>query len=507
MSEVRPDVDLSALARQPPVIQPPRRGCMRWLLPLVILLGFLAVLASVATDLLRPARDVTVLRPRALDPDAARAVASGTVVAQAAGWVEPDPFPIHVTALAAGVVADVLVQESDVVERGQVVAHLIDEDARLAHVASLGELARAQAEVSLAEAELRIASASFEAALGVTERAATTGANVEGKEAEALHRSAAVKQGEARLRLAEDELAVQRELEALDATGSRQVDIARARVEEEQALLEILHADAALAAADAAVARAAHDRALGDVEHRFEDRLAVDTAQSRLDRARAEVARLEAARDEALLRLERMAVRAPADGVVLERLATPGSVVSPGRPSEAICNLYDPTSLRVRVDVPLADVGRLFVGQRATIEAGSRPRRPYEGEVLRIVQLADIQKVTLEAQVRVIDPDALVRPDMLVQVRFLGAAEEAGAGDGEDAGAPSVVLAPRRLVEDGAVWVVDPGGVAARRAVDVGASDGDWVEVRSGLNLSDKVIDRGRAGLAAGDRVRIREGR
>ena len=74
--------------------------------------------------------------------------------------------------------------------------------------------------------------------------------------------------------------------------------------------------------------------------------------------------RLAALRDEAALRLDRMEVRAPAAGVVLARLAQPGSVLSGASPGHPVCSLYDPASLRVRVDVPQADVGKLFVGQR-----------------------------------------------------------------------------------------------------------------------------------------------
>lgn len=500
MSQARSDIDLDALARKPVEIQPPRRGWRRWIVPVLILGGFAGVLFSTLPDLLKETREVTVVRPRPLEGEAARRSAAGRVVAQAAGWVEPDPFPIEVTALADGVVEEMLVQESDVVERGQVVARLIDEDARLANIAAMSELARAQAEVGEAEAELGIAREVLEAALGVTEAEAKARATLEGKEAETGHREAAVKQGEARLRLAEDELAVQRELLAADATGQRQVDIAMTSVEEQQALLEILHADAALARAEMQTAMAVHTRALSDVEYRFEDRLAVDVAEARLDRARSEMQRLEARRDESALRLERMAVRAPASGVVLERMAAPGSVVVGS--SAVLATLYTPDSLRVRVDVPLVDVEKLFVGQRAEIVSGARPGRPFQGSLLRVVQLADIQKVTLEAQVKVEDPDELIRPDMLVQVRFMGA--ELPEGVAMEAEAAESVMVPERLVSGGKIWIVDgASGLAAQRSIEIGGTDGDWVEVLDGVNLTDKLIDEGRAGLSDGARVHI----
>jgi HlyD family secretion protein len=208
----------------------------------------------------------------------------------------------------------------------------------------------------------------------------------------------------------------------------------------------------------------------------------------------------EAARDAARLRLERTTVTSPADGVVLERLAQPGSVLAEG--GAPVCTLFDPAHLRIRVDIPQGDIGKISTGQRVEILADARAGEPYHGEVVRLLQKADIQKVTLQAHVRVTDADALLRPEMLCQVRFLG---EAGNGD---ASASDAVSIPARLLgADGSVWVIDGvRNVAVRRAVEVGARSGERVEIRSGLNLSDKLIDEGRAALRDGSRVRVQGG-
>jgi RND family efflux transporter MFP subunit len=205
--------------------------------------------------------------------------------------------------------------------------------------------------------------------------------------------------------------------------------------------------------------------------------------------------------DEARLRLERMVVRAPASGVVLERLATVGSEL--GGVTRTVATLYDPASVRVRVDVPQQDLAGLFVGQRARVESDARPGRPYEGEVIRIVRKADLQKVTMQAHVRILEGDDLLRPEMLTQVRFL--APETGAG--EPASAGGAVAVPARLVLEGErVWVLDvESGTAVVRRVRVGARQGDLVVVEEGLDLSEKLIDAGGAPLRDGERVRAQE--
>jgi multidrug efflux pump subunit AcrA (membrane-fusion protein) len=135
--------------------------------------------------------------------------------------------------------------------------------------------------------------------------------------------------------------------------------------------------------------------------------------------------------------------------------------------------------------------------------ADSRPGKPYRGEVVRLVHKADIQKVTLQVHVRLADADALLRPEMLVQARFLalGGAASSATGDGTN-----IVLAPARLVEGGAVWIVEGATrTATRRTVELGATRGELVEVRSGLNASDKLIDAGRSEVREGSRLDIRE--
>jgi RND family efflux transporter MFP subunit len=249
------------------------------------------------------------------------------------------------------------------------------------------------------------------------------------------------------------------------------------------------------------VAAAELERARRDRDLRIEERLRVETAEAAVELAQGTLAERQASSDEAQLRLERMVVRAPARGVVLERLATVGSEL--GGAQRAVATLYDPASIRVRVDVPQQDLAVLFVGQRARIESDARPGHPYQGEVIRIVRRADVQKVTMQAHVRLLDGDDLLRPEMLVQVRFLAPDAEGAA---QDAVGQAVAVPARLVREGGEVWVLDvERGAAVLRRVRVGARDGDLVVIEQGLDLSDKLVDAGDSPLREGERVRARE--
>jgi HlyD family secretion protein len=502
---MRGDVDLGALARPAASVKPPRRSWLRIALPIAILLAFAAILVSSLGDLFRGSVEVTVVRPKPVE-QGSDAATSQRIVLQAAGWVEPDPFAMQVTALASGVVREMLVLESASVKRGDPVARLVDDDAQLACVGAQAMLAEAQADLAQATAQAQIAEQTFERALGVTETEAVSAADARGRTAEQSRREAAVAQGVAQVTIAEDELIVQRELESAGAAGARQVELAEAKLAEAKGGLAALEAEAAVAGAEAEQAAARHERARVERELRLSDRSALEAARSGLERAKARVRAVQITCDEAALRLARMTVTSPADGVVLERFALPGSVLDAASGGAAVCTLYDPAHLRVRVDVPQGDLAKLSVGQQAEILSEARAGKPYRGEVIRLVQKADIQKVTLQAHVRIVDGDALLRPEMLCQVRFFGNAAAGGAAAG--AASTDTVLIPAHLVVDGnAVWVIDGAKqAAARRTVEVGAKAGDWVEIRSGLNVSDKLIDEGRAAVSEGARVTIRGG-
>ncbi|MEX1025804.1 MAG: HlyD family efflux transporter periplasmic adaptor subunit [Planctomycetota bacterium] len=506
MSQVQDDIDLAALARPVERIEPPRRGWLRIVLPLAILAAFAFVLRGALVELLRPRPEVSVVRPVRIEgpvegaPARAASAGTGSIAVQAAGWVEPDPFATFAPALSGGVLLEVLVQESDAVRAGDPVARLVSDDAALARDRAAADVAGAEGALRIAEARARIASERYDAALEVTEMARSAEARRLGAAAEAEHRVAAVAEGEALVDLAESEVVVQQELDAAGAAGARQVELAEAALEVARAKLGSLRADLARVRASAEAAAATADRATRDLELRFVDRLERDVSEAEVVRAAGELERARAELATAELWLERTTVVAPVDGVVLERLATEGENLGVGAP---VCSLFDPRHLRVRVDVPQSDLEALFVGQAAEILVDARGGRPYRGEVLRIVQRADIQKVTMEAQVTILEADGLVRPDMLAQVRFFDQRADGGAaadGSGRAADPTRLRIAiERRLVTDGGVWVFDPvAGVARHRTLELGSvlpGEVERVEVLAGLNLTDKVIARGRDAL------------
>ena len=55
------------------------------------------------------------------------------------------------------------------------------------------------------------------------------------------------------------------------------------------------------------------------------------------------------------------------------------------------------------------------------------------------------------------------------------------------------------------LFVLGDGGVVSQRRVDTGGMQGDFIELRSGLNPAEKVVVRGAGFLSDGDVVKVVE--
>lgn len=493
-------IDLSPLggaavaARVP---RPPARWLTRVALPASVALAAVAILTYGARDLLVrrvPVRVAPVIpaahfsseaadpgaAPEGVSPATPRSPAQDQLLAQAPGWVEPAPYAVNVPALAEGVIAAVLVLEGDRVEAGQVVARMIDDDARLDVRAAEADVRQRRADIDMASAGVRTAEARV-----AVERAA--------------------------LEELTDDIERRRPLVGVGGVSAgefRQSEIRRTALE---ARVEIAEREIA-------------------------------EARARLAQIEATLAPAEVVLDQARLRLSRMEIRAPASGVVLAREVDPGSRImfdatgmEPGasRVSGSVLRLYDPARLQVRVDVPLADAAKIAPGCRAQVVSEALPDRTFMGVVERAVHQANIQRNTVQFKVVISDPSPALKPEMLTRVKLFPPAPEAAApGDGAASVAgvsgmsgTSGVLVPLEAITTGeggagVVWTVDPSGGAPRaRRRDVrlapeaqwpapDTSSGVGADVRhaaviAGLQITDRVLLSPPATLRDGDRLNI----
>jgi len=243
--------------------------------------------------------------------------------------------------------------------------------------------------------------------------------------------------------------------------------------------------------------------------------------EAEFDAAEAEVASLEArlaaAREqisvaESQIALERTnldntIIRAPFSGVAISKDAQPGEMVSPvsaggGFTRTGISTIVDMASLEIEVDVNESYINRVRPGQPVTAVLNAYPEWSIPGHVITTVPAADRQKATVLVRIGFDQLDPRILPDMGVKVTFLREASDAG-GD-----APrSVALVPKGAVrtegEQAYVFVVQ-GALVDRRAVKLGGTDGDRLEVLAGVQSGERVVVSPPAELTSGALVTIK---
>jgi HlyD family secretion protein len=266
-------------------------------------------------------------------PDTALAkTARNTSLIAAAGRTEPTSEEVKVGPEMAGKLRRVMVDEGDRVRKGQVIAVLENEDYA--------------ARIALAEATLK-------------ERLAALDRIVNGARAEERRESGAlVREAEAVVENAKAEVERRRSLLDRGAVSRMEFD----QVEREHRV--------AVARLDAARERAAFVNA----DARDDERR---RAEAEVERARAQIAEARALLDKTL-------VKAPLDGVVLQRHHKTGESVTT---SDRIVTLGDTSRLMVRVDVDETDVAKLALGQTAWVRADAYGDRKFPGRVTRVGEM------------------------------------------------------------------------------------------------------------------------
>jgi RND family efflux transporter MFP subunit len=210
----------------------------------------------------------------------------------------------------------------------------------------------------------------------------------------------------------------------LDSVSQRiQLDLNRARLTRAKAAS--LESESRLREAQLAFDRTSRMREadLISAEQMDNASIRVDTMNAELQRQAADILIAE---QEILLQeqiIEDSIIRAPFDGVVVQKNAQPGEIVSPsssgGFTRTGICTIVDMSSLEIEVDVSESYINRISVGQRAEAVLDAYPDWTIPAAVSAIVPTADRQRATIKVRVRFLEPgDSRILPDMGIKVSF-----------------------------------------------------------------------------------------
>ncbi|MEL6247449.1 MAG: efflux RND transporter periplasmic adaptor subunit [Cyanobacteria bacterium J06627_15] len=218
----------------------------------------------------------------------------------------------------------------------------------------------------------------------------------------------------------------------------------------------------------------------------------IQSAQATVDSRRADIARLRAQLDQAI-------VRAPASGTIAERLATVGDTASTGT---ALYTLIQDDLLELEVQLPQAQLTQVSLGAPVEMTSAADTSLNLQGSIRAIDPLVDPQ--TRQATVNI----SLSGSDQLRTGMFLQA--DIVTGQTEAVVIPAESLVPQSD-DSFIVYSVLPDNAVQATPVEVGkriAADGDQparVEIRSGLTAADTVVVEGASYLQSGDTVNVVE--
>jgi len=417
----------------------------------VVAVVLLAGAGLAISRLLGNAAEVVVERP-ALESGAA----TGNVVLTAGGYIVAH-HPIDVSSKVVGKVAWVGVEKGDQVHEGQVIVRL--EDAEY-----VAQVKQAQANVAVSKARLR---------------ELETGSRPQEIDAA----KAAMDQAQANFQNADITLKRNKEMFREQIASQSQLDAAQMQYDVTRNQLE----------------SARKNYELVKIGPRIEE----------IEYARAQVAQAQAAADYAQTMLDSTLIRAPVTGTILERLVEKGEMVSTmnlggtGGVKASVASVADLNDLQAQLDINQNDFSRISPAQQCTVTADAYPDRVYQGVVAEIAPEANRQKATIEVRVKILHPDAYLRPEMNAHVSFLAPA------DNQKPSAREIITIPRAAAtqRDGktVVFVID-GSHARLREIQIGRDLGDRLEVVDGLSPNDRIVVRGVDGLTPGQRVRVKSG-
>ena len=339
----------------------------------------------------------------------------------------------------AGKIVEVNFDVGSYVQKGSVLIRLDDRDARIKL-----EQAQAQAE------QQRRAVGQAVAAL----RQAQVRLGVKDGEVFNIETFSQVKTTKANLELAEKELA---RAEKLYATG----DVSKSSLDQRRSQRDAILGQLDEARSNAAVAVKA-----------------ISGAEAAVSSAKAAVTTAETQIDQAKKAITDTVVYAPISGYISDRVSDLGEYISPSAPNTKIATIVRTGTLRMKIDIPEAAIGKVAVGQGISLQTSSYPDRNFAGTIARVLPSVNVTARTLTVEAEVANTEGLLKPGQFATVRITQSKPE------------NAVMVPASSVKaegnTNKVYVVKDGA-AREHIVQLGLLENDLIQIKSGIAEGDVI--------------------
>jgi cobalt-zinc-cadmium efflux system membrane fusion protein len=177
---------------------------------------------------------------------------------------------------------------------------------------------------------------------------------------------------------------------------------------------------------------------------------------------------------------QRLTVRAPLSGKVLEMNIVPGEFRNDL--SAPVITIADLSSVWITSGVPETSIRLIQLGERIDIELSAYPGETFRGRVTRIADTVDPQTRTIKVRAEIDNRRGQLRPEMFGRIRLV------------DHIAPVPVVPAAAVIQgEGQSYVFRETGAGsfAQTPVSLGGRAGERIAVTRGLSPGDRIVTDG----------------
>jgi len=201
-----------------------------------------------------------------------------------------------------------------------------------------------------------------------------------------------------------------------------------------------------------------------------------EAAAANLEAVRAQTDAARAQENGARTMLNYTRLIAPFAGIVIARMADPGTMAAPGVP---LLKIDQAGSLQLDASVDESVIGTVHKGMKVPVSIAGASSANLAGTVAEIVPAADPSSHSFTVKIN-LPASAQLRSGMYGTAMFANGTKEA------------IVIPRSAVVARGSLscaYVLDSRGIAQLRNLTLGATQGDLVEVLSGVSAGEKLVD------------------
>ncbi len=226
---------------------------------------------------------------------------------------------------------------------------------------------------------------------------------------------------------------------------------------------------------------------------------AAEAAKRNIAKEQAGVAQARAGYQSAAAQKGYAELKAEVDGVITQRLISPGVLVNPG---QTVLKVSQTSPIRLQASVAEADLAKIPVGAKVTISSRDKKGMDIQANVSSVSPSVDPQARTGVVEVVWQNSNARFLPGQFVSMNI-------EISESQDA-----LVVPKDAIqhppgEEGGkpyVWIAEPNGEAGqfsikRAEVETGATNGKLTEILSGVKEGQQVVTAGAMYLRDGGTV------